>query len=55
MKICTVEDDKGAVCNNEYSEDQHKQDGMCPRCAELIWDNFAKPIAQGIPTKPIIF
>ncbi len=35
--ICTFQDDTGTICKREYGIHQHIQDGMCNRCAELLW------------------
>lgn len=53
--FCKATDDDGKVCNNPMSEKESKQDGMCTRCAELIWSNFAQPLCMGKEPKPIIF
>ena len=53
--ICDTEDDNGVVCNNPMTQKQFDQDGMCSRCADLLWENFYKPLGMGKPTKPIIF
>ena len=52
---CPCEDDNGVVCNKPMSKEEQEQDGMCIRCAELLWANFAQPLASNKPTKPIIF
>lgn len=55
MKPCTFEDDNGKVCGKPLSKEQEAQDGMCSRCAELLWANFAQPLVTNKPTKPILF
>lgn len=37
-KRCPVEDDKGRKCTNQMSKHEEDQDGMCGRCASLIWE-----------------
>ena len=56
MKLfCKTQDDNGVVCNRSMSKHENEQDGMCSRCAELIWANFAQPLITNKPTSPIIF
>jgi hypothetical protein len=52
---CTATDDLDKECTNTMSKKQHTQDGMCSRCADLIWSNFIQPINNNRPIKPIIF
>jgi len=37
-KQCPCSDDKGVRCENIMTKKENKQDGMCERCAELVWD-----------------
>jgi hypothetical protein len=37
MTLCPCSDDKGVKCQNTMTEKEKKQDGMCCRCADLIW------------------
>jgi len=53
--MCKVEDDVGHLCSNRMSKKEKKQDGMCSRCAELLWNNYAQPAWLGKPDKPVIF
>jgi hypothetical protein len=52
---CETQDDKGQVCGKKVPKKQWKQDGMCSRCAELLWSNFYEPLGVGKETKPIVF
>ena len=42
MKLCPCSDDKGVKCQVEMTEEEDKQDGMCYRCADLIWGFLQK-------------
>jgi len=52
---CKVEDDVGHKCSNTMSKRQYAQDGMCERCAELLWGSYAKPLITDTKGKSIIF
>lgn len=53
--VCPATDDNGKVCGRKMSKREVKQDGMCGRCADLIWTNFVQPMWNGRSDKPIIF
>jgi hypothetical protein len=53
--LCTATDDNGVVCNRPMSKREIRDDGMCSRCAELIWNNFSKPLWNNQETIPVIF
>ena len=55
MNICKIEDDTGQVCNQPVKLKQWKRDGMCSRCAELLWANHVQPMMQCKEAIPIIF
>lgn len=38
--ICEAEDDNGNSCGRNMSRYQFDQDGMCSRCADLIWHSL---------------
>ena len=44
MRNCPAEDDNGVICGKPMSHREYKQDGMCSRCADLIWGNFAEAL-----------
>jgi hypothetical protein len=54
MRTCRFIDDNGTVCKEQYSESQHKQDGMCLRCAELLWNNFIDRLNRNLKPIPMI-
>jgi len=37
--ICPAEDDNGTKCQVEMTDEEVEQDGMCYRCADMIWDS----------------
>ena len=53
--MCKVEDDEGHVCTNKMTKKEKAQDGMCSRCAELLWANYVRPSWTATKHKPIIF
>ena len=50
---CKFEDDNGTICNAEVSSKQWKQDGICNRCADLLWNNYVLPISNDKEPIPI--
>ena len=53
--LCTATDDNGVVCNRPMSKREIRDDGMCSRCADLIWNNFFVPLSNNQELKPIEF
>lgn len=37
---CPAEDDNGVRCTNQMTDKEIKQDGMCARCADEIWNSL---------------
>lgn len=44
---CLVQDDEDMYCLREYSERQHKQDGMCGACASKMWAQTSEGVPFG--------
>jgi hypothetical protein len=40
---CTFVDDEGKTCGRLYNRAQHKQDGMCGKCADTLWEFLMEP------------
>lgn len=43
---CPAEDDEGTRCTNTLSDEEKEQDGMCSRCADLIWRWYRNEIPE---------
>ena len=54
-RVCEAQDDNGQKCNRPMSKREFDQDGMCSRCADLIWSNYAQPLMNNKETTPIVF